>query len=264
MSAITFYIAAFVPPSLIYFLVKAFKYPQWIHPPQLLDYFSKNSRLLAEINGSEDIRNSLDEASANDELVKNYFRYMATARRRCLNWNKTDSLQHALVECDSLRQEIADIKQRETSSERFVSGGLAAVATFIFLGDIQGAQALFLSLVILVFTLFGFWRFREYQRNNFEIDCYLREIESAIRAGGGWVSFFFFDRSPTKYFASRTYFWALLLIGAYLLVIYSMADILGIPLSTHVEAVLRSAFENLAELFASLVVSVDLIEIPPP
>lgn len=232
------------------------RYPNWSRPPQLSDYFSKSENLYEKIRlvrGEERdvrrekrrIRRELAKAEHDSPLLLQYIKTMNSNRNKKFLEMGSDGKNHALLELETLRLEIADIKQRETSSERFVSGAVAASAVLIFSNQLIGnpSEEFFLATIMLLFCFFGFWRFREYQRNNFEIDCYLRELEHCFRKDGGWVNFFFERRSPTKYFASRTWFWMLLIITTYGLWIYTISKIINVNLDSHVKNILIYFFD---------------------
>jgi hypothetical protein len=198
--------------------------------PSLLEYFEKfsNTQKLISSEGFEESKLDVGK-SFDSELVMRLFKVRGNWRRNTFLTSRSYGREHALRELETLRSEIADIKQRETSSERFISGAVAAVA-FSYLGGIFGPREIFVvSAVSLGFSIFGYWRFREYQRNNFEIDCYLRELEYAFERGGGWVDFFFSGRSTVNYFQSRGGFWLLLILVSYGTFIFSLADWIGQP-----------------------------------
>ena len=118
-------------------------------------------------------------------------------------------VQYVIAEMVSLREEILEIKRREIVSERYVSGGIATLFLAYSKNIITSPELLILPIF---FSVFGFVRFREYQRNIFEIDSYLREIEETARTDRGWVSTFFSHRSMARYFESRLWFWLVLLV----------------------------------------------------
>lgn len=131
-------------------------------------------------------------------------------QRRRKKWEsspcKRVAREHAVEEIKLLRAEILDIKGREIVSERFFSGG--AIAIYLAYGKKIITESFFL-LIPVIFSVFGLLRFREYQRNMLEIDCYLREIECALRDDRGWVHAFFYNRSMNRYLQSREWFWYL-------------------------------------------------------
>jgi len=143
------------------------------------------------------------------DAVETMFDYLAQRRRfmwdQLSDFDRATAKDHALQELDSLRSEIVDLKSQITSSERITTGWMIG-AVFAYSKDII---ALFPVLFIpVLLAVFGFVRFREFQRNVFDLDCYLREIELVVRPDAGWVTYFFRTRLMERFFDTRQYFWA--------------------------------------------------------
>lgn len=111
---------------------------------------------------------------------------------------------YIISEMSALRQEIIDIKNREITSERLSSSSAIVFATIYFSGTVS--NKIILAIPIL-FMLFGYLRAKEYERNIFEIDCYLREQEFWFSQTGGWVNYFFRFRRMEDYFHTRLWIW---------------------------------------------------------
>lgn len=111
---------------------------------------------------------------------------------------------YLISEVSSLRAEIIDIKNREVSSEKHISLFAVSCLTLYFTTPLN-------SLLVYLFPIpaffFGFLIFREYQRNIFDIDTYIRQVEFEFIEDGGWVNYFFQERRMDKYFESRVWFW---------------------------------------------------------
>jgi len=116
-----------------------------------------------------------------------------------------------LAEITILRQEILNIKDREVIMERFSSGATLTIFFLYLEGVLASAAAL---LIPVAFFTFGLIRAKEYARNIFEIDCYLREVELWFSNNGGWVNYFFRRRRMTHYFLSRLWYWKLALLAS--------------------------------------------------
>ena len=120
------------------------------------------------------------------------------------------SADYYLTEMACLRGEIVDIKNRELNSERLAASAAFLVAGLFISGQLSGSNAaahFFIFLAPFFFIVFGYLRAKEYQRNIFEIDCYLREIEFWFTQAGGWVNYFFRFRAMERYFHTRLWVW---------------------------------------------------------
>jgi hypothetical protein len=171
---------------------------------------------------------SLDERPARDRTFNHYWESKeAVAARSHLAAGLptptvatspifTDVAQQAhyfITEMAALRVEILDIKKREMQTEALALALLGAVFYVIFvlrsLEAIPGAE-IAAGVIPIITTGLGYMRFKEDQRNIFEIDCYLMEIERLFHSEGGWVSYFFINRDMKRYFYSRALIWGLM------------------------------------------------------
>lgn len=229
---------------------KRSRYPWYIvgvndlfnRPKRLLKkFYSPNIFVFAENRLNDILTNS--RISARDEkkfnlpwsndknhrqAVTEMFQFLAEQRR--LSWINLDddalasARQHALTELDSLRSEIVDLKTQITSSER-VTGVWMVGSVFAYSKDIVALYPILFFPLIL--SLFGFIRFKEFQRNVFDLDCYLRELELTIRPDSGWVTYFFQTRSMERFFDTRQYFWIFALVLSALIPIAGFYGVLG-------------------------------------
>ena len=124
---------------------------------------------------------------------------------------RANAIQHALAEMSSLRSEIVDLKSQITNSERVMAAWMVGCVLAYHQEVIENIGILFVPLFL---SVFGLLRYREYQRNIFDLDCYLRELELCIRPDAGWVSYFFKTRRMDRFFATREWFWFLSILGS--------------------------------------------------
>ncbi len=208
---------------------KALRIYSKLQAPSLRDYYEKVYEQDPRNQGLELLK-ALDEADARNEIVQDLFKRAGTNRKHAMSLSN-HSTNYAIAEMEGLRLEVADIKRREIGNERYVSGVFAAVSIAFFESFFLELTTFILTIFSFGFAFFGFWRFREYQRNNFEVDCYLRELEFSLRNEGGWATFFFKIRSPISHFHSRPAFWKILLILSGTLCFLALLDLLGKDLS---------------------------------
>lgn len=124
---------------------------------------------------------------------------------------KRVAYEHAMIELSSLRAEIIDLKSQITNSERLMAAWIVG-ALILYAKDL--VPSVWVLCLPILFSMFGFIRFREFQRNVFDLDCYLRELELAIRPDAGWVSYFFRTRRMEQFFETRQYFWYAAFFGS--------------------------------------------------
>ena len=156
------------------------------------------------------------------------FQHIADFRRK--HWSLRQSVagrsaeQHALTEVDSLRSEIVDLKSQITSSERITAVWMVGTV-FAYSKDIVSLYPILFAPIFL--SVFGFIRFKEYQRNAFDLDCYLREVELVVRPDAGWVSFFFRTRVMGRFFATRNWFWVIAMVVSLTIPIFGWIEYLS-------------------------------------
>lgn len=150
--------------------------------------------------------------------------------RRLSSWKELKNKQrekaaynHALTEVAGLRSEIIDLKSLITTSERVMAAWMVG-AVLLFSKDIIPSELIL--LLPLLFSFFGFIRFREFQRNAFTLDCYLREIEVALRPDGGWVSYFFKTRRMELFFETRQLFWKAAIAASFIILLMGIFGII--------------------------------------
>lgn len=146
--------------------------------------------------------------------------------------------QYFISEMSALRTEILDIKKREAQTEALAITLIAAAYFAVFSETINLPRfvEIVTGFIPILTTAIGYMRFKEDQRNIFEIDCYLMEIERLFHKEGGWVNYFFLNRDMDRYFFSRTLIWSLVglvvLFGtvliAWLLAVDLVAFIVGL------------------------------------
>ena len=190
-------------------------------PPSLIDYARSKGATAHHYLGK--LRHVALDADKHAEDVRKLFDETGSQREKGFQGSlgAEAARSHALVEIETLRLEIINIKDREVAHERFVGGAIAALSLVVFESTFSQQATTLIASFSVVVTLFGLVRFRENQRNIFEIDCYLRELEHVFRGDYGWVTFFFRKRRMPNYFASRFWFWVFLVVVSFSLVFVS-------------------------------------------
>lgn len=170
------------------------------------------------------------------KATEEFFRAQADESLKFFSENDRKSFSekaadYYLAEMSCLRGEIVDIKNRELNSERLAASAAFLIAGLYISGQLSGSNLVaqvFIFFAPFFFIVFGYIRAKEYQRNIFEIDCYLREIEFWFTQAGGWVNYFFRFRAMERYFHTRLWVW--LGIGVF----YVVGWALGLALNTDI------------------------------
>lgn len=114
-----------------------------------------------------------------------------------------------LAEIGALRSEINSVIDRMNGNENFSAGTISAIFAFILTHDIT-LVSLVLALLTLIVVFIGTRRSDEMRNQIRNVDMYLKEIEQALSANGGWTTHYYKSLRGTGYSETRSTFWSAL------------------------------------------------------